>query len=70
MTYAKEDCIISVQQINGCGKKKGLFVGIANEYCCQLNKVATFSNDDCADTFCKWLEYFLFDKPLEGNDEK
>ena len=64
MTYRKGDCIISVEQINGCGKKKSLFVGTENE----LIKVASFVNDDRANVFCKWFEYFLGNKQVEGAD--
>ena len=71
MTYIKGDCTISVERIEGMGKRKGLFVGTQNEYCSQLTKVASFSSDDMADIFCKWLEYFLFDKKIEvESDEK
>ena len=60
MTYKKGDISIAVEQIDRFGRNPSLWICRGNEY----YKVASFGNQDKADTFCKVLEYILFDKPL------
>lgn len=65
MTYRKGDAFISIQKIDVCGKKLGLWIGTQDKNRSEIVKVATFSNDDTAKTFQKWLEYFLFGERIE-----
>ena len=55
MTYKRGNVSISVEQVDGFGKKPGLWIGADN----QMVKVASFGSIDKAFTFCKWLEYLL-----------
>lgn len=53
MTFNRGGIVISVEKIDGFGKKPGLYVGTRS---C-LNKVASFGNDKKAELFCRYLEY-------------
>ena len=61
MVFRKGDvCIIAEtsrnEQLNDAfGKRPCLWVGAGN----QLVKVASFSNEDRARTFCNWMKYIL-----------
>lgn len=62
--YEKGGCVITVERIDGFGKNPGLWIGTDNS----LTKVASFGNEDKAQTFIKWLNYFLgADEPPTGN---
>jgi len=54
MLYKKGDKVIGVGNLPN-SKRKSLYVG--NDYC--ITKVASFSNDETADTFESYLNYFL-----------
>lgn len=56
MTYRCGEYGISVEQIDGLGKKPGLYILKENE----AYKMASFGSEEKAGLFCKWLEYFLF----------
>ena len=53
MTYKRDDVTISVEQVDGFGKYPSLWIGCGNH----AIKVASFGNNDKAQTFCKWFEY-------------
>ena len=55
MTYSKGDVSIKVFQLDGFGIKPSLWIGAGN----QTIKVASFTNDDKAKLFCKWLDYMF-----------
>ena len=55
MQYKRNDVIISIEKIDGFGKNPGLWIGTENPN--MMVKVASFGNEDKAQTFCKWLEY-------------
>ena len=55
MIYRCGDVSISVEQIDGFGKKPGLWIGAGNE----ILKVASFGDTDKSQMFCKWLEYMV-----------
>lgn len=57
MTYKRGKVSISVHQLDGFGKNPSLWIGTDDPN--QLVKVASFSNEDKANLFCKWLEYLL-----------
>lgn len=68
MTYSIGSVTIKVEQIDGFGKKPGLWIGAGNE----LLKVASFGSVDKAEIFCKWLNYFFgkSEEPtLKGTDK-
>ena len=54
MLYRKDKSVIGIGKLPNC-KRKCLYVG--TEYC--IEKVATFSNDEQAEIFEQYLEYFL-----------
>lgn len=68
MTYAKGAYTIVVERLDG-GKRMGLYIGEANEYVHTVLKVATFTNEEKAKDFCKWLEYFCLNTPIAREDE-
>jgi hypothetical protein len=53
--YKKDDFIIAVEKIAGFGQHKGLWIGKGNE----IIKVASFGNDDKAEMFMRYLDYYL-----------
>lgn len=57
MTYKKNDVLISIEKVEGFGKNPGLWIGTKDPN--MRVKVASFGNEDKAEMFCKWLEYFL-----------
>ena len=57
MIYKKADVKISVERICGFGKNPGLWIGTDNPNL--VVKVASFSSQDKADLFEKWLSYLL-----------
>lgn len=68
MKYTKGDYMILVDKIEGIGKRKGLFIGKGNRFI----KVASFSSDEKAEKFIKWLEFFMcgpFDDPEDNEME-
>ena len=54
MLYKKGDKVIGIGDLPN-SKRKSLYVG--NDYC--ITKVASFSNDEAADEFERYLSYFL-----------
>lgn len=54
MLYRKFKNVIGIGKLPNC-KRKSLYVGTEN---C-IRKVASFSNDEAAETFESYLEYFL-----------
>ena len=54
MTYRKGGYSLGVGYLPG-SKRKSLYIG--ENY--QITKVASFSNDEAADEFGRWLEFFL-----------
>lgn len=64
MTYKRGHVSISVEQIDGFGKKPGLWIG--TDYPNQMEKVASFGSEDKARLFCKWLDY-MFGLTEEGS---
>ena len=64
MTLKRGHVSISVEQIDSFGKNPGLWIGTDDPN--QLVKVASFSSEEKAELFCRWLRY------LTGvnNDEK
>lgn len=68
MMYSIGSVMITVEQIDGFGKKPGLWIGDRSE----LLKVASFGSVDKAVMFCKWLDYFLGkgeEPTLKGTDK-
>lgn len=63
MLYRKDKSVIGIGNLPNC-KRKCLYVG--NEYC--IEKVASFSNDEQANVFERYLEYFLGLQKGEPND--
>lgn len=57
MRYERGNVVIAVQTIDGFGKNPGLYIGSNNPN--MVWKVASFKSEDAAQTFCKWLEYFV-----------
>ena len=55
MAYRRGDYTIGVGMLPG-SKRPSLYVG---NKCC-IHKVASFSSDDAAEDFKRYLEYFLF----------
>ena len=57
MTYKRGQISISVEQIDGFGKRPSLWLGtdIPN----QMVKVASFGSEEKAKLFCKWFEYLI-----------
>lgn len=55
VTLERGEKSISVEQVNGFGKKPGLWVGNGNE----LVKVASFGSAEKAEMFCKHLREML-----------
>lgn len=65
MTYSRGNYCISVEQIDGFGKRPGLWLGEGN----QLLKVASFGSEEKAQKFEDWLEFFMFGTPIDGEDD-
>ena len=63
MLYRKDKSVIGIGNLPNC-KRKCLYVG--NEYC--IEKVASFSSDEQANVFERYLEYFLGLQRGEQND--
>jgi len=61
MTYKKGDMVLVITE-DGYHKKRGLFIG--NKYV--IERVATFSNNQCADQFEEFLCRFLDVKEPKG----
>lgn len=57
MTLNRDNVIISVEKIDGFGKKPGLWIGTKDPN--QLVKVASFGSEDKAKQFEKWLRYII-----------
>jgi hypothetical protein len=55
MTYNTGDYKITIERIAGFGENKGLWIGKGNE----IIKVASFGNDDKAEMFKRYMDYFL-----------
>ena len=62
MTYKRGNVKISVYQLDGFGKNPSLWIGTENSN--TVIKVASFSSEDKANQFCKWIECML------GHDNK
>lgn len=72
MTFSKGTVIISVEQIDGFGKKPGLWIGKKSETENWQGKVASFGSEQRAQDFCDWLQYMfgLTDQePMKGIKE-
>lgn len=65
MTYTRGEYSLGIGKLPG-SKKPSLFIG--NKYC--IHKVASFSNEESAEEFTKWLDYFfsLRSSPVEEDD--
>lgn len=63
MTYEKGGVRISVETVDGFGKKPGLWVSGSGPN--SMVKLASFGNQDKADKFCKILNYFFSILPDE-----
>ena len=61
MTFDRGGIVISVDKVDGLGKKPGLYIGRRNV----SFKVASFGNDEKAELFCRYLEYLcgITDEP-------
>ena len=62
MTYSKGDVAITISNEIDGAKRIGLWVGAGNQWA----KLGTFNSEDNALVFCKWLEYFFFDREIDG----
>lgn len=73
MTFSKGSVVISVKQIDGFGKKPGLWIGKHSETKNWQGKVASFGSEERAQDFCDWLQYMfgLTDKePMKGEADQ
>ena len=57
MTYKKGNVVISVEQVDGFGKRPSLWIGTRDPN--EVVKVASFKSEDAANQFCRWFEYLL-----------
>lgn len=65
MTYTRGEYSLGVGSLPGA-KRPALYIG--NKYC--IHKVASFSSEEAAEEFTRWLEYFfsLRHSPVEENE--
>lgn len=61
MTYSKNGTAIMVSNELDGAKRPGLWVGAGNQWV----KCGSFNSEDNVRLFCKWLEYFFFDREIE-----
>ena len=64
--FKKGSKIISVEQVDGFGKRPGLWIGNVGK----LVKVASFNNFEHATQFEEWLTSFLRELLAEEDDGK
>lgn len=57
MEIRKNGIIIGIQQVDGFGKRPGLWIGAEKPF--MLVKVASFSNNESAKKFGDWLDYII-----------
>ena len=72
MTFIRGTVIISVEQIDGFGKKPGLWLGKKSETENWQGKVASFGSEQSAKDFCDWLKYMVGltdQEPMKGIKE-
>lgn len=57
MRYERGNVVVSVNTIDGLGKKPGLYIGTNKPNA--VFKVASFGSDEKAYLFRKWFEYMV-----------